>query len=98
MSRNASADELRIADEVLAPEVLTIGFARRFATYKRGSLLFRDIERLQRIVNNADRPVQFIFAGKAHPKDHGGKEIIQQIFPLDASSRVPPSCGIHRRL
>ncbi|MFY9781505.1 MAG: alpha-glucan family phosphorylase [Candidatus Baltobacteraceae bacterium] len=67
------------ADEVLDPDALTIGFARRFATYKRGDLVFRDIERLIRIVNRADRPVQFIFAGKAHPADAYGKEIIKRI-------------------
>ena len=59
---------------------LTIGFARRFATYKRATLLFRDLDRLKRIVNNPDRPVQFIFAGKAHPADNPGKEFIQQLW------------------
>jgi len=58
---------------------LTIGFARRFATYKRGDLLFRDVERLASIVNKADRPVQFLFAGKAHPNDGGGQELIKRI-------------------
>ena len=67
------------ADEVLDPEALTIGFARRFATYKRGTLIFRNLERLAAILNNKDRPVQFIFAGKAHPHDHGGKELIAEI-------------------
>ena len=66
------------AEEVLDPEALTIGFARRFATYKRGDLIFRDLERLAAIVNDKDRPVQFIFAGKAHPQDHGGKELIAE--------------------
>jgi alpha-glucan phosphorylase-like protein len=64
---------------VLDPDALTIGFARRFATYKRGDLVFRDIERLIRIANQTDRPVQFIFAGKAHPADAYGKEIIKRI-------------------
>ncbi|GMV54066.1 MAG: glycosyltransferase family 1 protein [Chlorobi bacterium] len=63
----------------LDPDVLTIGFARRFATYKRADLLMWDVERLARIVNNADRPVQFILAGKAHPRDNAGKELIQTV-------------------
>jgi starch phosphorylase len=82
MARGASAAEVRAADEVLDPEALTIGFARRFATYKRGSLLFRDLERIRRIVTDADRPIQFVFAGKAHPRDQGGKELIQQIIAV----------------
>ena len=65
---------------MLDPEALTIGFARRFATYKRGTLIFRNLERLTAIINNKDRPVQFIFAGKAHPRDHGGKELIAEII------------------
>jgi glycogen phosphorylase len=65
---------------VLSETALTIGFARRFATYKRATLLFRDINRLKRIVNNPERPVQFIFAGKAHPADNPGKEFIQQLW------------------
>jgi starch phosphorylase len=60
-------------------EALTIGFARRFATYKRATLLFHDIQRLQRILRDGKRPVQFVFAGKAHPQDHGGKTLIQEI-------------------
>lgn len=78
--RGAYTNELTWADEVLDPEALTIGFARRFATYKRGALFLRDIDRLKRILTNADRPVQFIFAGKAHPRDASGKEIIRQII------------------
>ncbi len=68
------------AGPFLEPDVLTIGFARRFATYKRATLIFADPERLARIVNNAERPVQIIFAGKAHPADEGGKRLIQEIF------------------
>ncbi|HYJ12372.1 MAG TPA: alpha-glucan family phosphorylase [Thermomicrobiales bacterium] len=60
--------------------VLTLGFARRFATYKRATLLFHDIERLARILNNPDNPVQIVFAGKAHPADEGGKRLIQEIY------------------
>lgn len=78
----ATAKEVAVADEVLDPEALTIGFARRFATYKRGTLLLHDIERLERILNNPSRPVQIIFAGKAHPADFEGKELIRQIVQL----------------
>ena len=67
------------AEEVLDPEALTIGFARRFATYKRGTLVFRNLERLNAILNHKERPVQLLFSGKAHPKDHGGKELIAQV-------------------
>jgi starch phosphorylase len=65
---------------LLDPNALTIGFARRFATYKRGALVMRDPERLLKIVNDAQRPVQIIFAGKAHPMDEPGKLIIQQVY------------------
>jgi len=64
----------------LNDEILTIGFARRFATYKHGGLLFRNLERIKKIVTHPKRPVQFIFAGKAHPNDGGGKELIRKIF------------------
>ncbi|MCC7429900.1 alpha-glucan family phosphorylase [bacterium] len=67
---------------VLDPNVLTIGFARRFATYKRASLIFRDIDRLRKIVNNKEMPVQLIFAGKAHPADKPGQEIVKEIYRL----------------
>lgn len=63
-------------------KALTIGFARRFATYKRGNLLFRNLERLAKLVNDAGRPVQFLFAGKAHPADGGGQGIIKQIVEI----------------
>ncbi len=75
-----SPEALRKINQVLDPEVLTIGFARRFATYKRGALLFSDKERLTRLLNDATRPVQFIFAGKSHPRDEGGKALIQQVY------------------
>jgi starch phosphorylase len=61
------------------PEVLTIGFARRVAGYKRWNLLLTDLERLSRLMNNEERPVQFVFAGKAHPQDEGSKRILQQL-------------------
>jgi glycogen phosphorylase len=75
-----SPEQLRKINSVLNPDVLTVGFARRFATYKRGTLLFSNKERLLRLIQNAERPVQFIFAGKAHPRDEGGKKIIQEVY------------------
>jgi glycogen phosphorylase len=78
--RGASPSEIAQAREVLDPKVLTIGFARRFATYKRATLWMRDIERIKRIMlANKDRKVQFVIAGKAHPKDIPGKELIRDI-------------------
>jgi len=77
--RGAPAVEREQAEEVLDPKALTIGFARRFATYKRATLLFRDPERLARILNDPQRPVQVIFAGKAHPADQEGKDFIRQV-------------------
>jgi len=76
--------------ESINDKVLTIGFARRFATYKRAHLLFTDEERLSRIVNNPDRPVQFVFAGKAHPADGGGQSLIKRIVEI---SRRPEFKG-----
>lgn len=67
---------------LLDPEALTIGFARRFATYKRASLIFRDLQRLQNILLDTHRPVQIIFAGKSHPADEPGKSLIQHIYNL----------------
>jgi len=80
--RGAPPSEIEAADEVLDADALTIGFARRFATYKRATLLLRDPERLKRILCDAQRPVQIIYAGKAHPRDGGGKELIQRIVAL----------------
>lgn len=77
--RGAAQAEINRASEVLDPEILTIGFARRFATYKRATLLLRDIDRLIALVNKAEQPVQIIFAGKAHPRDDAGKELIRQV-------------------
>jgi len=68
--------------EALNENALTIGFARRFATYKRAQLLLNDLDRLSRIVNNSDMPVQFLFAGKAHPADKAGQELIKQIVEI----------------
>jgi starch phosphorylase len=75
-----SPESIRRVNRILDPEILTVGFARRFATYKRGALLFSDKERLKRLVNDATRPVQFIFAGKAHPRDEAGKALIQEVY------------------
>jgi len=77
-------------EENLRPDVLTIGFARRFATYKRAHLLFRDKQRLAAIVNHSERPVQFIFAGKAHPRDKAGQDLIKMIVEI---SREPEFTG-----
>ena len=74
------ASQVVSAGPFLESNILTIGFARRFATYKRAALLFRDLERLASIVNNVERPIQIIFAGKAHPADEGGKQLIQEIY------------------
>ncbi|MCQ2133909.1 MAG: alpha-glucan family phosphorylase [Bacteroidales bacterium] len=73
--------------ETLRDDVLTIGFARRFATYKRATLLFSDLERLDKIVNNPTMPVQFIFAGKAHPADGAGQDLIRQIVEISKQPR-----------
>ena len=69
-----------LADEVLDPHALTIGFARRFATYKRAALLFTDLARVKKLLGDTERPVQLVFAGKAHPQDKGGKELIRSII------------------
>ena len=86
--RGASYDEAQAADEVLDPEALTIGFARRFATYKRGALIMRDPERLMRLLEDTKRPIQFVFAGKAHPADHEGKELIKTIVNFARQANV----------
>ena len=80
--QGASHAKLAAAEQVLDPEAFTIGFARRFATYKRANLIFRDIERVKRLLRDRERPVQIIFAGKAHPQDQPGKELIRQIVQL----------------
>lgn len=85
-ARRRFADQLKEASAVVGagalfdPDVLTIGFARRFATYKRASLIFSDIDRLRRLCTNPDRPVQVVFAGKAHPADTPGKEVLQSVY------------------
>ncbi|MBI1937728.1 MAG: alpha-glucan family phosphorylase [Ignavibacteriales bacterium] len=82
VARGGSASEIASAKEVLDAQAITIGFARRFATYKRATLIFKDIERLASIISNPDYPVQFIIAGKAHPKDEEGKKLIQEIIAM----------------
>ncbi len=89
-----SPDSLRAVRGVLDPDALTIGFARRFATYKRADLLFRDEERLSRILTATDRPVQIVIAGKAHPADRPGQRVIQHIFELSRSAQLRGSVFI----
>ena len=87
ISNHYSPSELVTIQETLRDDVLTIGFARRFATYKRATLLFSDLDRLDAIVNNPDRPVQFFFAGKAHPADRAGQDLIKQIVDISKQDR-----------
>jgi glycogen phosphorylase len=86
--REESPELRRRLARILSPDVLTIGFARRFATYKRANLILADMERLASMVNDPNRPVQFVFAGKAHPKDDPGKRVLQQIAELTRDSNV----------
>ncbi|HEU4700228.1 MAG TPA: alpha-glucan family phosphorylase [Gemmatimonadales bacterium] len=79
-SQHKEAAQVVGAGTLLDPAALTLGFARRFATYKRANLVFRDIERLKRILTNTWRPVQIVFAGKAHPADDPGKEVLQAVY------------------
>jgi starch phosphorylase len=81
-----SPELIRAANRILDPEILTIGFARRFASYKRGALLFTDKDRLHKLLNDSTRPVQFVFAGKAHPRDEGGKALIQEVYKISRES------------
>jgi starch phosphorylase len=81
------SDPMADGKRTLESGILTIGFARRFAQYKRGTLLFRDLDRLDRLVNDKQHPVQFVFAGKAHPADNAGKEIIKKIFEVTRDKR-----------
>jgi starch phosphorylase len=86
--RGAGRAAMREVEETLRPDILTIGFARRFATYKRATLLFRQADRLARLLTDTERPVQFIFSGKAHPADTPGKELIQAIVRFAQDPRV----------
>jgi starch phosphorylase len=85
--RLESREVLQRLGNVLSPDALTIGFARRFATYKRANLILRDIETMASLVNDPKRPVQFVFAGKAHPNDEPGKTVLQQIAELMRNPR-----------
>lgn len=82
IARGASNLEIEAAKEVLNPSALTIGFARRFATYKRATLILKDIERLSNLLTSPDKPIQFIIAGKAHPQDEEGKKLIQELVSI----------------
>lgn len=88
IARNASRLEIAHAKLILDPDALTVGFARRFATYKRGDLLLRDEERFKAMLTNEEHPIQFIFAGKAHPADVGGKALIQRIVKFARDNDV----------
>ena len=81
-----SVEEINETDKLLDPKALTIGFARRFATYKRADLIFRDLEKITQILNNPQRPVQIIFAGKPHPADVQGQELVKKIYQI---SKMP---------
>ena len=76
------------AGTLLDPDALTIGFARRFATYKRSTLMFRDIERLRKLLVNTWRPVQIVFSGKAHPADEDGKKMLQEVYQFSRDPRL----------
>ena len=80
--KGAPAYEIEQAENVLDHKVLTIGFARRFATYKRANLILKDMERLKKLLLDREQPIQIIFAGKAHPQDERGKQLIQQVYGL----------------
>lgn len=85
--RGESLETMQQLSRILSPDALTIGFARRFATYKRANLILADIERLALMVNDPKRPVQFVFAGKAHPHDEPGKRVLQQIAEMMRNSQ-----------
>lgn len=85
--RNEPDENLQRLERAMSPDALTIGFARRFATYKRANLILADLERLAAMVNDPKQPVQFVFAGKAHPRDEPGKRVLQQIADLMRNER-----------
>ncbi len=85
--QGASPTAIQNTNKLFNPQTLTIGFARRFATYKRATLIFRDLERLERILTNPDKPVQLVFSGKAHPADKPGQELITTIHTLSQDPR-----------
>jgi glycogen phosphorylase len=91
LARGDTHEYVRAAVEALDPDVLTIGFARRVATYKRLDLLLRDVDRALALLADAERPVQFVLAGKAHPRDDDGKRLVQRLFELKAHRQVARS-------
>ena len=88
MQQSSTPDQLLASGLFLDPEALVIGFARRFATYKRANLIFSDMERLKALIHDRYRPVQFIFAGKAHPADDPGKLLLQQLYGIARSPEL----------
>jgi starch phosphorylase len=86
--RNAPVTVMKVVEAVLDQDILTIAFARRFATYKRADLLLQDPTRLEAMINHPERPVQFIFAGKAHPRDDEGKKLIQRLIAFARRANV----------
>jgi starch phosphorylase len=88
LARGDTPEYVRAAVQALDPDVLTIGFARRVATYKRLDLLLRDVDRALALLGDADRPVQFLLAGKAHPRDDDGKRLVQRLFEMKGHPEV----------
>jgi starch phosphorylase len=88
LKRGAAETEVARTEEILDPSVLTVGFARRFAQYKRAALMLSDPERLKRLLLSSDRPVQFVIAGKAHPRDDGGKELIRHLVHFGTDPEI----------
>ena len=88
------ADYIEAASTMFDPSALTIGFARRVAGYKRWNLLLTDQQRLLRLINNEERPVQFVFAGKAHPQDEGSKLVLQQLAQWKYDPAVQTARGV----
>jgi starch phosphorylase len=88
LQRGDTPEYVRAAVDALDPEVLTIGFARRVATYKRLDLLLRDVDRALSLLADGDRPVQFLLAGKAHPRDDDGKRLVQRLFEMKGHPQV----------
>ena len=84
----ASSKQIKAAAQILNPEALTIGFARRFASYKRADLIFSEVNRLEKLVNHSTRPVQIIFAGKAHPLDRDGQAILRRVYQMTQRKRL----------
>nr|MBA2599647.1 alpha-glucan family phosphorylase [Actinomycetota bacterium] len=93
MARSASAAEVAWTDDVFDPGILTIGFARRFAQYKRATLMLTDPDRLKAMLLSSDRPIQIVIAGKAHPHDDGGKEMIRQLIHFSNDPEVRGRCA-----